>query len=745
MQTGSCWLRRIFSEGSYVFSHDRIRESALSFFSKTELEKTHAQLADFLQNSDNLSYEQEFALAFHYLHGGARVKNEKAFAACLKAGQFSLHDYSYRQASVFLAYAVDLIEDLEISSSQASLAWEKYGLACLNSGQIELAHKAFDQCLPSAKDKMDRARIILYKMKSHSSQGDMREAWQMFLKAIKEVGRAYPKSKVGFAISFQNQMYLLIFHLLLPRSLSKQKKMRNERRYSETLLISEIYEMALQVSYNLNRVPDTVYLTMTGFNRVFRLGASSELGQFIVRVGSVLANFGMKRVTYSLMGWAEDIAKEINDPTLGAYVSLFTLPTYSFLGDWEKFDRSLNKTLDLINKYLSTWYLSQYYFMVIAFLNHRGYSQELVTYFMRIFNKLDSTQEYGQMSMLRYMVSAHMWQIGRQSEAEALIEAGDEYLKKVPSNVNSLAIRILTQLTLSLERGDIFAESIEKDISEFFSHSISGFYWNIAFIVNQYLRLEQVQNAQSFEDRQRYLDHLWKSHQDLKLRALSPTHKCHVQIGKAALARLAGDFSLAKSNLLEAEELCKRGDSILGQYWCALEKARIELDRGYGERAKVEAKLALDIAKKENWKLRVDKVSKEFGIDLDQSKEAIEEKKKKGLVGKTEVSFDFNTKKAMDVLLQVSIAASESVDVKIQSMKMLKALIHLMGAERAYIFVIENDHPVFYAGQDSNGVEILEPKGYSSTVIQKVFESGESLIFTGSDSLNKPLAKLLST
>jgi GAF domain-containing protein len=83
----------------------------------------------------------------------------------------------------------------------------------------------------------------------------------------------------------------------------------------------------------------------------------------------------------------------------------------------------------------------------------------------------------------------------------------------------------------------------------------------------------------------------------------------------------------------------------------------------------------------------------------------------------------------------VSLAAATVLDPRQLARVALDETVRIFGAERAYLFLVDPDldQLVPNLGRDAAGEDIDELTGYSSTLVDRVRQTGEALVVTGSE------------
>ena len=256
-----------------------------------------------------------------------------------------------------------------------------------------------------------------------------------------------------------------------------------------------------------------------------------------------------------------------------------------------------------------------------------------------------------------------------------------------------------------------------------------------------YIRYGQWLAAKTEEEKAQRWQQLRKSTWGILVRGFNTgLYSCHANVARAMIARVEGRHSKAERLLRKAADQARFTDSVLGMFMVARERARLERALGFEDRAQYEAGVARRLAQKQNQVFMLRQLEMEFGA----SKEApVENAPSVGTMSRRSTRATVTEQIAFDALLKVSVAATRSVEPNLQAQMTLDEVIRVFGAERGYVFRWdENDKSLNFAcGRDAAGAELPAPTGHSQTVINRVLESREPLVLTGSDQMEDIGAK----
>lgn len=88
----------------------------------------------------------------------------------------------------------------------------------------------------------------------------------------------------------------------------------------------------------------------------------------------------------------------------------------------------------------------------------------------------------------------------------------------------------------------------------------------------------------------------------------------------------------------------------------------------------------------------------------------------------------------LDALMQVSLASASAVDPEEQARRAVGEVLAILGAERAFLFLVGKDGALgVVAGRDAQGRELAQLSGFSSTVVERVAATRRPMVIGGSD------------
>jgi diguanylate cyclase (GGDEF)-like protein len=371
-------------------------------------------------------------------------------------------------------------------------------------------------------------------------------------------------------------------------------------------------------------------------------------------------------------------------------------------------------------------------------------------------------------------------QCGRPDEAVAAIEAMREVTN--PDNRTQL-INLLGARALALVERNELGEPFEHLIAEFGQLGLGPTdvlpAQRVFFVFEALGRLAQChqatreQRAALRQTAERAVAQLGRSASNHPLRA-------YHRVARADLEVLAGRPEAALRDLVRAELEILRLDAPLIAYEAARVRARALRALANSGQAAQQARYALMLAVEHQWPHRAGWIRDEFGISETASVQttashATTTGRSVGAVSQTGGSGesadrtagsasgsrpvtagaagpgvrtgeqlatgmhrgdgDALNRRRLEALQQVSLAAATVLDPRELARVALDETLRILGAERAYLFLIDDDlgQLVPNVGRDGEGNDIEELTAYSSTLVDRVRYTCEPLVVTGSE------------
>ncbi|MCA9548939.1 MAG: SpoIIE family protein phosphatase [Myxococcales bacterium] len=710
------------SPDAYAFVHDRVREAAIERLDESVRRDLHQQVAEALEAHADGSATHLYALARHYAQGHTDRDPGRVATSNLEAGLRALDDHANEEAFELLDRALDMAERAGIRDKVAGRLLEGLGRACAMTGRHERAFEHIEEALRWAETREDRFRLQHLLTLTYASQGRNDEALAALYSAFDVLGRRFPKTTVGQALSLVG--FWILGLVLRITGLGYGKATGGERMRRQVL--SQLHYAGSMLALFQGKPLLMVLFVVRDFANVHRLGPTAEAAIAYSVYGAVLGMFQLRGTMQRYLRMGLTIAEQIGDRAAHAVCKAYEATGTKWAGDFAKGNQLLVEALPQLQRYVpGSWYTAMMICEQAYSYLHGGLSTEAIAHARAYDAALEQTNNQMFRYNTRSVLYAEMMVCGETSEAAALWETLEPRYAAMSDTIYVGLARVIATLEVMVDREDTGHE-VDEAIESFGKLLSEDYYSNAARMLAGYARMSQFLAAREGE-RARYRALLMREIRGLGLRAMVPVFRVHVLVFKATLARVDGETRRARRLLEQASALAKRAGSNRAAYHIALEQARLERLLG-GVATEFYARQALDVALSQRWQQRVRRVRAEFGLQEERQRSA-------HTVGYSTVqtvarSMD-HTRRYADALLQVSLASASTLDPDVQAKKALSEVARVLGAERALFFVVEPGSSELvlkaFSGVDASETSI------SNTVVRRVMDSGAPVVLTGTD------------
>lgn len=724
----------------YRFVHDRIREALISNISESDRRSLNNSLARTLDKIETRNQDEVFALARFYSDGDPDFDTPRLFASNLEAGLLALRNYSYETSYKFLVTAYSASSGIKLPDEKRADFLETLGRACIFSGRIDDAHRYIDEALTLNLSGFLKSTLFHLKTNAYAGAGLTGDAVTYFHEALRSVGKPYPTTIIGSIFTLLWTVFVYYFLEVSRVGAGKHGKDKTSKRYKLIKFLSDVYETSYINAYVRGSPLDLVLISFKQLYFGHFLGVSPEMARAHIAISMAYGLMGLKGPMNYHRVKAVDFANQLQDPALLAFVQARESYSIEFSGDVITGEKLALKCTPDVKRFLGSWIYSQHIAEVSHQFTNRGYSKRALDWALPELSLLDSTNNYVFMGNQRGLCIMELARTGRTHEIQKLQTEWNSIYERVKDAKYGLAYPDHCQIAILLDGGELGAR-VDKHIENWISFRIEDYHYKLTWAQIVLVRAEQLQIA-SDKDRRAAIRRLKFAILNGSFRLLTPVYKCHLMIGKAVLARIEGKVEAAEKFIEESYRLAKEADSIWGMFNVARERARIFKLKGDSVRAEMEVRLALSYCEEQSWILRAKLLENEFGVALSEVKASTSSTRVSGGIGAGTSQGRTNQgtqvgNRVTDALFKVSLASSSVVDPNEQAKRALDEIINVMGAERAFLFLVDEKTAQleFHSGRDQKGTALTEIKGHSSTVIKKVFEEKKPIVLTGSDEM----------
>lgn len=709
--------------GTDVFTHDRVREALLARLTAPERRALHQRAATALEAA-GVTETGIYRLARHYAEGDLASTPAPAYEANLAAGIHALQHFAYDEAYSFLDTARRIAADAGLPPD---LRLDRaLGDVGSRTGRVTEAITHLESALRLCRDATERAQLRARLARIHVWDLDLERAAREIQAAFAELGEP-PGTHVGrLARAVGSWAGFVLDHRL---GRTERPSAGDPARLRVRVAL---HHLAIEVAM-LEGHPPLALLAhlLLALGAARALGPSRELIQAYVDYGVVLTTLGRTAAGRAYRHEAAALARARDDRPMLAYALLYEAITTHLAGrpreaatlathclehyaDWLAVAEYLNGSGDLI------WNLLL-----------RGYTREAQHWIGQTYARASQTiARTDALQIQRYMDSFAMGVLevlGEPAAAREYRRRAEALLDERPGDRFAWEIYLSHRLLALVERAGPDAE-IEDVIARFqrlgFGHGRGLLHFRRFFVFQGYARLLQVERAPA-DQRAACLRRLGAAVDELARLADHPTLRAHARVLAAAHARLQGRHRPALDLLDRAARLAAEIDSPWVLFEAARQRALTLAALGNQPAAEREARTAYALAVEHGWVHRAARVQADFPATIavrsrDAAPPPVEPASQR-------------LQRHLDALLQVSLAAATALDPEQQAHAALAEAIRILGAERAFLFLVDGSHLRLAAGRGADGRPIAETRDFSRTVVETVRATGQSMIVSASD------------
>jgi len=716
------------TERGYGFVHDRVSEALTGSIAEARLPEVHQRLAETLERMPSDEPRYLYALARHFALGFPDRHPEKIFQTSLAAGTHALDHFSNEDALELLRRALAAAKNLSLSDRERSRVHELIGIACTRTGRPQEAVDSFNAALDKLTASLDRARLFYLIGLARASEGKHAAAKDELFKALEILKNPFPKSTAGAVLSLLRHWISAEFRIRTRLGYGQAKGAERQRRQ----LISKINSAMNLLAYLLGDELLMVQCILRELHNVQLLGTCVETAKAHNYYGVLMSFLTLKKATDKHGKFSIDLAYQLGDQEAIAYCELNYAISVEFYGDVLRSRQMVLAVYPKVIRYCAAWEKS----VAIGHRTHwilGGPARENLAWIEQNLPILRQTGDLGMIYVIYTSFFATYSFLGNPGEAlKALQEQ-----KKLPKEVGE------ARLTASSHYADIvrglllqedFGPELEAAIGELSRIGIDSYHTRDRFAVMGFARAEQYRRAKTDEERRRRMDSLKTLVGKAGFpNAMTPLHLCMAHALKGTMRSLLGQYKRAEACLKKAEKMAAATDTFWILYMIARERAWMAGRQGDETRRDVEALKALKLAQAHGWQGLARQITRDFQV---RAPTETGTRSEAAPPARSAAGRSRTAERDVEALLQINLASSSSRDPRLQSAAILDELVKILGVERAFLFVIDEKNPgepAMRGGRDNARRDITELKGYSTTVVKKVFHQRQPVIVCGTD------------
>ncbi len=686
----------------YVFLHDQLRMALLADVSLEETRAMHQRIAEALDSAGG----DVFPTALHYILGETDRAPERLIATCQQAGARALHDFAHEEAYRFLSEA----ERVAMESDRLPGAdfYQLLGEACYHTDRLPEADSNFRWALESTTDPIVRAglwaRLAEVSMGRQERSGARRE----IDRAIAELAGDALAPGLPQMLSVLRSAPRVLFHELFR---GRGKAREDQRSLPRTL--ARLCEASMMVCYRQGRYVEMMHLGFRGYLHAAKLGPSPELCNFYCYLTMMFAFLRMPAGVRLYHRRSEELARRLSDPVALARAHLFQALSSSFVGHALQAEAILDEHFERDSRWLVTQDFLHGCIDQTFNLMLRGYASGALQWVERGLQRVSPSAEASVGRDVAALKSGEVWLLallGRSAEAAETLR----WARAETSPRDRWALSNLHGHTVGfyLEQEEL-GTALEETVTAFRKLDISprvlSLHRRHFYVLHGYARLELLRKDRRSPERRQALR---RAIDDLAATWRVPLLTSHLYVLKAGEARLRGDLRGWRRCLERAESLGAEVDSPWVGFEVLREKAYQSEEAGHRNAALFFARLAHSVATQHGWANRARRLRREFPRGW--SSHGIVE------TARTRTESPARLQRHLDALLELSLVSSTVLAPERQARVALDHTIRVLGAERGFLFVLEEGELKLFAARDAGGRNLEPDAVYSRTVVDEV-------------------------
>jgi diguanylate cyclase (GGDEF)-like protein len=701
--------------GRYAFLHDCIREALLGQLDHDTVAQAHEDIANALDHVGSQDSETVYALARHCKYGLAQDP-QRLHRTAYAAGRLALADHLPALAVTYLEQAAAYVTD-----EDADL-YESLGVACHRVGRFADAVTFLRRALAATTAPTRRAAILHLIARVHDSTWDTPAQVAVAREALAELRRPLPANTLLLLVT---TFWLFTLGCLIAVTGVGYGTVRGSRRERYRLL-TDLHDVAA-AGYTRQLKPKVA--AVIGLRDMFlanRLGTVAENARTTAGLAYLFRAVGLPRLADRFTERGARLSRATGDPRLIAYAAWLDGLSVQDTGA-DKGARLL-RALDEHGRWLDVGHVLDGLSVLCTDALLRGDLAEARALLARWHAVVqEAGDQLGRNAMHAIEGSVDALR-GHLAQAEASLDRlqaapGKPLWEKVDLVV-AMAQRAVESGddAIGLDRAAADFDSLRLDPRDLFPAQ------RALFVCFAFGRLAQCRTSGPAELGDR-IDAAERAVAVLGKVADRPLLVAYHHVAKAGLLLANGRVGAALAELNRADPVTRRADAPLVAFEIARLRARaLRGERTMGESGR-QASLALAIAHHHQWPHRARWIITEFG---DPYRAGMADHGK--AVGSVATAGS-DDRDRLAALQQVALAASRVLDPAELIRVAFDETIRILGAERAFLFLAEDNKDVLMpgGGRDAAGNDLRELDAYSTTLVERVRRDRLALVVTGTE------------
>ncbi|GAB3268138.1 hypothetical protein GCM10027456_53660 [Kineosporia babensis] len=706
--------------GTYVFLHDRVRQALQAQLGEDELASMHLRIAQALEQASpgNARPENAYAMAYHYMQCSPDSDEllEQIFQASWRAGRLALANHAPNEAINFLEFAAGL------QATPPGTFLIELAHALKQNGRLEAARNRTQQALAQEPDPVRRAGMFALLADLYKDDWDNAASLEAVQLGLGELGIRLPGSHLVLAVT----SWLRFSRDRIFRSVASDEAARQRM-----LITIQLHATASFVA--LFARDHTLALAHALRARTWAVQLGPGAGNVMAQAsyGMVAAFNGRRGSAYrAFRRMDQDPVSEL--PTQRAANSyLRGLALYGGgLDDGVQWTKEIEAD--------GPWMELGQELDALSVFSARAVIMGRTSEAQHWLDRGRNRQTGRNVDATPFIVAAPMTfsLLGRFPEAGTELRQIRQICERVPSLDMQRQLATLFQLAEQRDFGKLF-DTVADEVAETNPHPEQVFRaHHPMFYLIAVGRLAQLRSAEE-DERPARLEMARHAVRQAGHHPGAPELEALATLLRADLEVAEGRPGSALAVLSSGIGLFLTPDAPTVSFEVARVRARALTMLGTPE-ARRQAQHAYAIAVGEGWPHRAQQISAEFDLGTDWLGIS------NGGVSTSSSSSTYSAgheRQRLKALQTVSAAAARELKPRVLAQIALEETIKLLSADRAFLFLVPEDEEEAslagglraYLGSDADGNDIPELTGYSTTLVDRVRQTGQAQVFTGTE------------
>ena len=715
--------------GAFAFLHNGIREALVADLDPPAVANQHAAIAAALEGlATEAVPEHVYAVAHHYASAGSVAPAERAYPACLAAGELALRGHAPAEAVRFLTHAAEVAHAAGVAGTPDARLFVALGTALKQVGRFSEAVERFQAALLIEPDRLRRAEILVQVADAHRATWSLDAGREVVARGLAELGARIPGNR--FAMVVTTVVMFVAAMLRQGFGLGRHATGADARRCS---LVSALHQLGCYHNALDQRMG---MLTLHIARAVYwgnRVGAGVQYANGQSALGTVVAALGRRRMA------AKAFDRMMADPSAAdpAQGALFRY-RYALAG-YGANHGDFGDPLQVLHDEGHWMDFGSYAEALGGFLMDllaQGRNDEAARWWVRAERRLAlGSGERNALYTVPPMLAAAT---GQHAEAGAhlrRIEQEHAGLTGTGLAVTRAAVRIFA-LYEQGETGAPFDEAVAEYEAGAMPPGLVPRCYRVTFFHMAMGRIAQCRAAG--DDREQRIARARAAVAKIGKGGHDDASRSWRRIAAADLLIVTGEPRKALRELAADETVHRPFAPMI-----AFERARVGA-RAYAaldapDDARQQARLAISIAEEHDWPHRMGWVLAEFP-DLRSRRGSTQ--LSRSTTGATELGATRTggvargiDRQRLAALQHIGAAASRVLEPEELARIALDETIRLLRADRAFLFLVDGsgDTLVPHLGRDAAGTDIARLTGYSTSLVERVRVTREPLVITGTE------------